>query len=120
MKRNRRLTTAEIHLLAVLLTGELNEEKNVIIVRLSKSTLSCAHDVAMTVTGAAWWYHLNNASEVKRSAINYLLSLGLIYLKPCTDTPLRARIDGIWTINKKVFKTHPQYNEVRAHAALGT
>lgn len=116
----KELTTAEIHLLAILLTGELNEHNNVRVARMTKSSAEFDGGYYRVDLVFTCPYPSKLAERrLAREIIPHLVALNLIRLKP-PSKDIKHFCEGEWTINKKVFKRHPQYNEVRAQAALGT
>lgn len=104
------LTTDEIHLLGVILTGRWRH-KDVCIMRARVTR----QDSYLQFTESGLLYD----RTISRIAIQQLAFLRLIFLrKPSKE--FRHTYDGVWHVNKSMFKAHPQYNEVRAQHALGT
>ncbi len=116
----KQLTTPEIHLLAILLTGELNDYRNVRVARRLRWTSDVHPLLSRDIIIRSKMRGIrDNAGPVAEKVISGLISKGLIKLIPPGDD-IKYFCEGVWAINEHMFKKHPQYNEVRAQAALGT
>jgi len=109
------LTTKEIHLLGCMLTGmiKLKGEKRKHLGLRKRRADDCT--VLLLLDGES--AHVEHR-KVKQDILNVLCGHQLINMRmPEVDTHLFI---GEWFINENILEAHPQFNEIKAQAVLGT